>query len=183
MRASLYLIGFAAASIAGAGVTAIGCSSSSSPAASNPEDAAVTDAPTAPEDTGTTPGDAGTTTPCTPKYDASAATLVAPDVPGEASWTCLEGHCGPSLNACAADCTCNNDILGALYCLAPPDGGSLTACFGPVLSSSNMADMTVLGCLQTNMSKCLGDGGATAEGGTSDAGATDAGTADAGDGG
>jgi len=176
MRASLYLIGFAAASLVGAGVAAVGCSSSSgTPAPVTPEDAMVpgdTSTPPPPGDTGT-PEDTGT--PCTAMFgDASAATIVTPLVPGEASWTCLESACGPSLTACAADCTCNNDILGALSCLAPPDGGMLATCFGPVLSSSNATDIAVLGCLQMHMGACMGDGGTT-EGGTPDAGITDAG--------
>ncbi len=180
MRASLYLIGFAAASLVGAGVAAVGCSSSSSGApvtpvedSSTPTDSGVTP----PEDAGT-PADTGTT--CTPEFgDASAATIVAPDVPGDPSWTCLESACSTSLTACGADCTCNNDILTALTCLAPPDGGALTTCFGPVLSSTNMPDITVLTCLMGQMAMCTGDGGTTTE-----AGATpEAGTGDAGDGG
>jgi hypothetical protein len=175
MRASLYLIGFAAASLVGSGVAAVGCSSSSStpPAtpvedSSTPTDSAVTP----PEDAGT-PADTGTA--CTPMFDASAATIVTPIVPGEASWTCLETACSTSLTACAADCTCNNDILSALSCLAPPDGGMLTTCFGPVLSSTDMNDIATLTCLMTNMGACTGDGGTTTEAGTTPEAGTDAG--------
>jgi len=184
MRASLYLIGFAAASIVGAGVVEIGCSSSSSPPANTPAEDAAADAPAAPVgDTGTPTGDGGTPTPCTPLSDASVATLVAPEVPGEASWTCLEGKCGPSLTACAADCTCNNDILTALNCLAPPDGGNVTTCFGPVISSTNPPDIAALACLSTNMTACTATGDGGTDGGTPEGGSPEASTTDAGDGG
>jgi hypothetical protein len=176
MRASLYLIGFAAASLLGAGVAGIGCSSSSSPPATTPpEDASTTpdSAVTPPEDTGTPATDTGTA--CTPLFDASAATIATPIVPGEASWTCLETACASTLQPCAADCTCNNDILTALSCLAPPDGGMLATCFGPVLSSTNATDIAVLGCLQMNMGACMGDGGAPSEAGTTPEAGPDAG--------
>jgi hypothetical protein len=180
MRASLFLAGLAATSLLGAGAIAVGCSSSSSGSPAASDDASTaTDAPATTPDTGTEDAPA---TSCTPMYDASVATVATPDVPGMASFSCLQGKCGPSLTACAADCTCNNDLITALLCLAPPDGGTLTACFGPVLSSSNSADSAVLGCLQTNMSACTaGDGGTTGDA-SPDAGPTEAG-ADAGDGG
>ncbi len=177
MRASLYLIGFAAASIVGAGIVEIGCSSSSSPApAGGGDDASTTDSATPPEDTGTPAADTGTT-PCTPLSDASAATIVT----GSPSWDCYEAMCMPSLTACAADCKCNNDILTALNCVAM-DAGSTTTCFGPVSSAGTPTDTAVLTCLLAN-SACMtagGEGGT--DGGSPEAATSEAG-ADAGDGG
>jgi hypothetical protein len=175
MRASLYLFGFAAAAIVGAGVVEIGCSSSSSPPANNtPEDASMTDAPTA-GDSGA-PGDAAPT-PCTP-LDASAATIAT----GSPLWDCYEAMCAPSLTACAADCQCNTDVLTSLQCIAA-DAGTSTSCFTPVSASTASTDMAVLTCLVANAA-CMS---ATGEGGTPEAGTPDGGTpeagADAGDGG
>ncbi len=137
MRASLYLIGFAAASLLGAGVAGVGCSSSSSPPATTPpEDAStpIDSGVTPPEDTGTATD--APATPCTPISDASAATIVT----GSPLWDCYEAKCGPSLTACAADCNCNNQVLEALNCVAT-DGGNSTTCFATV--STNSANDTV----------------------------------------
>src|SRR5450755_1823192 len=111
MRASLYLIGFAAASVVGAGAVEIGCSSSSSTAPAGPGDASTADSPVTPDDTGTP--DTGTT--CTPVSDASAATIVT----HTSAWDCEEVQCATELKGCAADCECNNDVLTALQCLVP----------------------------------------------------------------
>ncbi len=77
MRASLYLIGFAAAAIVGAGVAEVGCSSSSTPASGTPEDSGTpapdTGTTTPPEDSGTG-GDAAAT--CVP-VGADNATIDA----------------------------------------------------------------------------------------------------------
>jgi len=174
MRASLYLIGFAAASIVGAGLVQTGCSSSSStPASTPPTDASTpSDAPVVVEDA---PSMMDAVTPCTPISDASVATIMT----GSSSWNCLEAMCGPSLTACAADCTCNNDVLTALACTAA-DGG-VDTCFGPIISSSNPPDTAVLSCLSTNMAAC---GVAPADAGTDGSTTPEAGaTPDAGDGG
>ncbi len=90
--------------------------------------------------------------------------------------------CGPSLTACARGLPCNNDVLTALLCLAPPDGGTLTTCFGPGPLVDDSPDVDALTCLSTNCTcQVAGDGGA-GDGGTTEAGPTEAG-ADAGDGG
>jgi hypothetical protein len=176
MRASLYLIGFAAASLLGAGVAGIGCSSSSSPATTPPEDASTTtDSPTT-----TPPGDTGTgsdaAAPCVP-LDASAATIVT----GSPLWDCYEAMCKTSLTACAAECGCNNDVLNALQCIAA-DAGTSTTCFATVSTNSanDTVESTMLQCLVTNaacMNAGMGDGGT--EGGTT----TPEAGPDAGDGG
>jgi hypothetical protein len=177
MRASLYLIGFAAASLLGAGVAGIGCSSSSSPATTPPEDASTTtDSPTTtpPEDTGT--GTDAAAKPCVP-LDASAATIVT----GSPLWDCYEAKCATSLTACAAECGCNDDVLNALQCIAA-DAGTSTTCFATVStnSTSDTVEMTMLNCLLMNnacMNATAGDGGT--EGGTT----TPEAGPDAGDGG
>jgi len=179
MRASLYLIGFAAASIVGAGAAEIGCSSSSSGSPSSPEDAATPTADTGTTaDTGSSTEDAGTdAAPCV-SVDASAATIVT----GSPSWNCYEQMCATSLAECAADCTCNDAVLGALECVAA-DGGSTTTCFAGLASAgaSPGASMDTLNCLVGPASVCqTADGGPIGDGGTSpDAAAP----ADAGDGG
>src|SRR5215831_13519641 len=103
MRASLYLIGFAAAALVGAGVAEVGCSSSSGGApATPPEDSGSPGADgTTPEDTGTGGGmDTGKA--CTAS-DASAETIMT----GSPSWDCQQVQCKTELTACAADCQCN----------------------------------------------------------------------------
>jgi hypothetical protein len=166
MRASLYLVGFAVASLVGTGIVEIGCSSSSSPATTTPE--ASTDSG------GDEDVDAGTT-PCTPA-PVNAATFDA----GNATWSCLQTACATTLAACGADCPCNDAILAALLCQA--DGGSTTLCFTPAYEVDN-AGSAVIACLQTKTAGCGlsldggGDGGTsgTDSGITTDA-STDAGT-------
>jgi hypothetical protein len=179
MRASLYLIGFAAASIVGAGAAEIGCSSSSGGSSTPPEDAAT------PGDTGTTAdtgaiedAGGGDAAPTCVAIDASAATIVT----GSPVWDCYEAMCGTALTECAADCTCNDAVLGALQCTAN-DAGSQTVCFAALATAgaSPGASMDTLNCLVGDASAaCQGATAPTGDGGgTPDA----APAADAGDGG
>jgi hypothetical protein len=174
MRASLYLIGFAAASIVGAGAAEIGCSSSSG-GSSSPEDSGTADTSTPPADTGTTEdagGDAAT--PCV-TIDASAATIVT----GSPVWDCYESMCATALAACAADCLCNDAVLSALQCTAT-DGGNQQTCFAGLASLSGAmepAGTATLECLVGDASvPCQSATAPTGDGGTPDAApATDAG--------
>jgi hypothetical protein len=182
MRASLYLIGFAAASIVGAGVAEVGCSSSSTPATTPAEDGSTgTDSSTTVEDTGTG-GDAAPAT-CTP-MSINSETFDS----GSDTWAALQVACKTQLTACAANCYCNNAILTALQCSAP-DAAAAMGCFTTALTaivSTDSTDESAVGsCLIANTS--TGDGGAASDAGdaattTSDA-ATDAAATDSGDGG
>jgi len=176
MRASLYLIGFAAASIVGAGAAEIGCSSSSG-GSSSPEDSGTADTSTPPADTGSTEdaGGGDTSTPCV-TIDASAATIVT----GSPVWDCYESMCATALAECAADCTCNDAVLSALQCTAT-DAGSQTVCFAGLASAgaSPGASMDTLNCLVGDASvPCQSATAPTGDGGTDAAP-----TGDAGDGG
>jgi hypothetical protein len=175
MRASLYLIGFAAASIVGAGVIEIGCSSSSSTAPSGGPDAAV-------DSGGGEDGGEEAAVPCTPLSDASVATTNF----GSTTWACTQMKCATDLQACAADCACNNALLTALSCTAEagatPTQAETFACFTPALSVPS-APMDLSACLISAGQSCAGfvvdggtDGAAATDGG-SDAGAS----ADGGD--
>jgi hypothetical protein len=167
MRASLYLIGFAAASLVGAGVAQVGCSSSSgSPAAPVEDAAAEGGGSSSGGGSGSSSGSGGmdAAKPCTPASDASAATIMT----GSPSWDCQEVQCKTELTACAADCQCNNDILAALQCLVPDSSvGAQSTCFGPVSGSSNPPDVTALTCLAQHQTMCNAagmDGTAPADG-------------------
>jgi hypothetical protein len=172
MRASLYLIGFAAASIVGAGVIEIGCSSSSSTAPPGGPDAAA-------DSGGEDGGEEAAVVPCTPLSDASVATTNF----GSTTWACTQMKCATDLQACAADCACNNALLTALACTA--DAGAMAtmaqtfACFTPALSVPS-APMDLSACLISASQSCAGfviDGGT--DGGDSGTAATDAGDAGA----
>jgi hypothetical protein len=160
MRASLYLVGFAVASLVGTGIVEVGCSSSSTPATTSPEASTTTDSG------GDEDVDAAVACTAAP---VNAATFDA----GNAIWSCLQTACQPSLAACGTDCPCNDAVLEALLCQA--DGGSSTACFTPVYEVDT-AGSNVIVCLQAKTSGC----GLTLDGGdsgsTSDATTTDAGT-------
>lgn len=178
MRSSFYVVGIAAAAIAGAGIIGFGCSSSSSPPANNntPEDSGSPEAST-----------------CVPLADASVATSTFSPI-----WTCLEQACSTSLIACAADCTCNNAVLTALDCVAT-DAGTQTACFTNALTPialTHIAAGEVGACLQSGGMSCgatvVTDGGLdgstdsgakedAATDAASDAETSDAATGDAGD--
>jgi hypothetical protein len=178
MRASLYLIGFAAASIVGAGAAEIGCSSSSSGGTTPPvEDAAVTDAPATVVDSGGGGGDSSAT--CT----ASPIDTETFDS-GSPAWACEQAMCTTSLTACAANCFCNAAITQALTC-SEVDGsaGAINDCFTTALTSLTNTDptdqQTVATCLVATTDTC----NPTSEAGSKEAGPTEAGPADAGGGG
>ncbi len=183
MRASLYLIGFAAASIVGAGIVQIGCSSSSTPATTPPADAATptADAPATTEDGG---GEAAA--PCTDM----AMGMKGSTIDGGASWACYQAACAASITACSSACACNNAVIGALVCSEPDAAALALNCFTMALGTLASSDPTDEGplatCLQMN-AQCMG--GAPADGGAdtgtaADTGTTaDAGAADAADGG
>lgn len=88
--------------------------------------------------------------PCTP-LGISVATLDAGPL-----WGCYERLCSTSLSACAADCTCNNGILGALSCIA--GGGMQMNCFLSAATSlgGNSNAAALLGCLATGQSCLMG---------------------------
>jgi len=187
MRASLYLIGFAAASLVGAGVAQVGCSSSSGGSPAAPEDAMAPEGggSSSSGGSGSSSGSSGgmdSGKACSPA-DASAETIVT----GSPAWDCQQVQCKTELTACAADCQCNNDILAALQCLVPDSSvGAQSTCFGPVLSSSNPPDTMALTCLSAHQSMCNGgtDGAPPADGtAPGDSGGTDGAPADAGGGG
>jgi len=174
MRTSLYLVGFAAASMMlGAGAIGFGCSSSSSN--TTPTDSGTPETGT-PEDSG---GDGGVEDAA---EEAEAAVMCTPSGvnvetfdSGSSSWACYQAMCTPSLTACAADCTCDNAILGALLCAADAGASGTMACFVTAFGNlgSNAAGAMVEGCLVGSAM--------TACGGTSTPDAGDAGHADGGD--
>ena len=139
MRASLYLIGFAAASIVGAGAAEIGCSSSSGGSSSPPEDSGTADTSTPPADTGSTEdAGGGDAAPTCVTIDASAAKIMT----GSPVWDCYEQQCATALTECAADCTCNDAVLSALQCTAD-DGGSQTVCFADLATAGASPPVSV----------------------------------------
>ena len=162
MRASLYLVGFAAASLMGIGVVEVGCSSSSSSAPTPTTDAATDDAAA-----GDDADDSAVA--CTP-LPINSATFDA----GSPIWSCLQAACGPSLATCATDCVCNNAVLAALSCQA--DGGTSTTCFTPV-ASTDTAGGAVITCLLAKTAGC----GLVLDGGTDAASDATVPTGDAGD--
>jgi hypothetical protein len=190
MRTSLYLVGFAAASIMGAGAVGFGCSSSSSPAAA--VDSGTPEA--SPEEAGGEDGGADAEM----MMEAAACTPAPVNIStfdGGSVWTCTQTACASTmggLTACGADCTCNAAVFSALQCVAS-DGGSTTACFTNALTPviSDMAVLTFATCLQSApVSMCaglpVGDGGKEGgggDGGGGDGGGGDAGITDAGGGG
>ncbi len=178
MRASLYLIGFAAASMVGAGVAEVGCSSSSStPAASEDSGTPAADTGTPPpEDTGTGGDTAASCTPMTTNSETFDS--------GSDTWAALQVACKTSLTACAANCYCNNAILQALACSAP-DASAAMGCFTTALTAIATTDSTdenaVGACLIANTSPPEAGAGDAGDAGTTTT--TDSGTTDAGDGG
>jgi hypothetical protein len=176
MRASLYLIGFAAASIVAAGVVEVGCSSSSTPATPPVADAETpaTDAPAAATDS-STPAEAAACVPMSTNSETFDS--------GSSTWAALQTACATSLTACAANCECNNAILQALVC-SQADAALATGCFTTALTAIATSDPTdesaVGACLIANTGMSP-EGGADS-GTTSDAEA-DAGVADAAGGG
>ena len=187
MRTSLYLVGFAAASIMGAGAVGFGCSSSSSPAAA--VDSGTTEA--SPEEAG---GDGGGED--APAAEAAACMPSGINVAtmnfGSASWACFQAKCMPSLTMCAADCDCDNGILGALQCAADGGAAATMGCFVTAFGtlSSNAAGMAAEACIvqmNTPPSGACSGGGSTdggGEGGDAAPTTTDSGSAmDAADGG
>jgi hypothetical protein len=180
MRASLYLVGFAAVAVVGAGMTGVGCSSSSSGTTPAEDAATGTDAPSSGsssgsgDDTGT---GSETAAPCTPLDAGSAATLKT----GSAVWDCYEAMCKTSLTACAADCACNNGVLAALQCVAN-DAGTGTSCFMMVTSVTTPPNSDLTTCLVQN-AQCMNAGMGGGEGGTDGSTTTEAGPVDAAGGG
>lgn len=157
----------------GAGAVGFGCSSSSS-GGTTPTDSGSPEATTT-EDAGEGGGEDAAeepaVTPCTP----SGVNVETFDS-GSSSWACYQAMCQPSLTMCAADCTCDNGILGALLCAADAGASGTMACFVTAFGNlgANAAGAMVEGCLVGPAS--------TACGGTAPADAGDAGDhADGGD--
>lgn len=150
MHASLYLVGFAAASIVAGGLFEIGCSSSSSSAPATTPDAA-TDA----SDDGGDDADAAPI-PCTPVTDSGVR---ADTLDGGSSWSCFQAACNASaFTACSNECACNNALLTGLNCIAT-DAGTATQCFtnaveGLPVGDTNFAPLAT--CLMANAKGCAG---------------------------
>jgi len=70
------------------------------------------------------------------------------------TWSCIEASCMTQLATCAADCTCNDLILKALF--ASHDLASANDSFTAALSTGGPpADAILVGvCLQLNQSNC-----------------------------
>jgi hypothetical protein len=190
MRTSLYLIGFAAASIMGAGAVGFGCSSSSG-GTTPPADSGTPEASTG-EDGSTDSGGGGMDA----EMEAASCTPAPVNIAtfdGGAVWSCTQAACASTmggLTACGADCTCNAAVFSALECVAN-DGGGTTACFTNALTPviSDMAVLAFATCLQSAPVTACASGGTKGDGGTdggTDSGTdsgTDGGIADAGGGG
>jgi hypothetical protein len=168
MRASLYLIGFAAASLATAGLFEAGCSSSSNNGTPAGNDSGADDSSTT---------DDSSTVACTP-LDAGGAK--ADTIDGGAGWGCIQAACNATaFTACGNDCMCNNAILESLVCIAT-DAGSPTGCFTMYLGQVTSSAVTpTISCLEANTMRCTGiappsDGGT--EAGTPEAGGEDSGS-------
>jgi hypothetical protein len=73
-----------------------------------------------------------------------------PPGPPSACHTCAKKACLSQLTACAADCTCNNAILGALNCV---DDGS-GSCIRSAMSSSDPILSATANCLFTAGGDC-----------------------------
>jgi len=59
--------------------------------------------------------------------------------------TCILQTCNPQLTACAADCTCNGQLLGFLACSA--DGGSAIACGEPLAMADAATVQALTDCV------------------------------------
>jgi len=175
MRTSLYLIGFASASIVSAGAVGFGCSSSSSPAQQGTPDSGTTET--------STPTESGTEDAASDASEDVAAEACTPivgsmpvnDLDASAFAACSMA-CQTSLTTCAGDCDCNNTILTALLCT---NGGmNALTCFGTAAASTNMNVSAVVACLTNNPVACAApatDGGDAATA-PSEAGSGDTGT-------
>ncbi len=161
MRIWRFLLGV---SLLGAGATAVACSSSSSGTPSGGTDAAT--------DTSTvTPGEdasAEAAGPCV------ALSVTPATVDGGSQWACFQTHCTAAFAACAADCVCNNSLVGALNNIATM--GMTMAVETAQLTMVDMIDEAGAGaisCVISNESNCPAGGG---EGGKPEGG--EAGTGD-----
>jgi len=104
-------------------------------------------------------GDALSDAPVCAPLDASIATVAAGPL-----WGCYQAACSMELAACAADCVCNDAMLGALRCAA--DGGSGTTCFLSAIAKNvgapgvvEVGNCLVLGA---GFAACGGDAGSDA---------------------
>jgi len=185
MRASLYLVGFAAVAFVGAGMTGVGCSSSSS--GGTPAEDAATDAPsgsssgTASSSGGEDTGAGEAAAPCAPIDSGPLVGSVATVQTGSAVWNCYQAMCKTSLTACAADCACNNGVIQALLCVAA-DAGTGTSCFMNVTAVTTPPNSDLTTCLVSNAA-CMNAGMGGGEGGTDGSTTTEAGPVDAAGGG
>jgi hypothetical protein len=185
MRASLYLIGFAAASLVTAGLFEAGCSSSSNNGSPSGTDAGDSGG----EDSSSDDSSAAA---CTP---LDAGGVKADTIDAGAGWGCIQAACNATaFTACGNDCMCNNAILESLVCIAA-DAGSPTACFTMYLGQVTSSAVTpTISCLEANTMKCTGiappsDGGTdagedsstTPDSSTPDSGSTPDAGADAAD--
>jgi hypothetical protein len=156
-----------ATSLLGAGAVAVACSSSSSGGGGGTPEA------------GTDSGDDGAMGADAPACVPNAMKVSTLD--GGASWGCIETACKTELTACAADCDCNNAVLGALSCIQTMGVAATMTCFTTALTPvvTNAAVTPLITCLQGHSAGCGGpvvDGGGDAH---SDAPASDAPASDA----
>jgi hypothetical protein len=186
MRASLYFVGFAAVAIVGAGMTGVGCSSSSSGTTPGDDASMGTDGSGSSSGAGSSSGGEDTGTgeaagPCSAIDSGPLVGSVATVQTGSAVWDCYQAMCTTSLTACAADCACNNGVIQALLCVAA-DAGTGTTCFGMVTGVQMMPNMDLTTCLVQNAA-CMNATAGGGEGGTDGSTTTEAGPVDAGGGG
>ncbi len=88
---------------------------------------------------------------------------------------CLKTQCGSDITACNKDCTCQQDIIDAVQCVA--QGGDFTTCAGGALTNTNAQNLFI--CALGNCSSvCI-----PPDGGTKDSGTTDGAPQDSGGGG
>jgi len=184
MRTSLYLIGFASASLVGAVSLGFGCSSSSSPATTSPgNDASTSDSSSpvieASTEAATDDGGGGSTEDvCVPEPGFPPVTTI-----DAAAFQCYEQMCGPSLTACSQSCICNNLLTETLLCQngCMAEGGvpatCQAVCAAGLISATDDASIGVTTCL-TPLSPA--NDGVCAQMGTTTTDAGDGGVADSG---
>jgi hypothetical protein len=146
MRTSLYLIGFATASIVGAGAVGFGCSSSSSgsPPTTTPD--AASEAAASPDSSAEAAGEDASADVAAEACTSSVGSVLVDEIDASA-FSCFLAQCTTSLTACAADCDCNNVIVTALNCQNTMGAAAQATCFGPVISDTNPTTVTAFTCL------------------------------------
>ncbi len=173
MRYRLPSIAFVALSLPLAGMAAISaCGGDNNPA--NDAGPDVTTADVAPDVTKDVAAEATADASCANDADLtqflpSADASVDVDAGGlnlTACTGCLKSSCGTDINACNQDCTCRQDIIDAVQCVA--QGGSFQLCAGGALSNSNALNLFTC-ALGSCSAECLPPDGGVKDSGVSDA--------------